>query len=196
MTIGTIQTPQGEQCVETACSPNGQFTLAWCEPDASETTGERRKKGSFWLFRGESVLCSGHLDRPTAGAVADNGAFIVVDLVPTDDLASSLIAFGPAGDLLIRKRFKANINTSAIAPDGAYAICHTCNNPDSRHGNLLTLFDLRKKMEAWHLQPPFWPRSYSFDAARGEVSILMGADLPSSIYRSCVLALEPAKQDS
>jgi hypothetical protein len=34
MAIGTIQTPDGEQCVETTASPNGEYTVAWCEPAA------------------------------------------------------------------------------------------------------------------------------------------------------------------
>lgn len=189
----TLQTTDGMEFAECVRSPSSEFTIAWRDSDGLDTGGARsRGKGVFWLFQGSQEVFKGKMERPNDGAVADDGTFILCDWLFTDALASIFYAFNRSGQVLIRKRFKAKLNNAAVSPDGAYAICHTAHNPSSRHGNLLTLFDLRAKAEVWHLHPPFWPGGYEFNIARGDVSIVLGYRPTSCIWKACVFNLSSA----
>lgn len=157
----TLQTTDGIKFAECVRSPSSEFMIAWRDSDGLDTGGARsRGKGVFWLFQGSQEVFKGKMERPNDGAVAGDGTFILCDWLFTDALASIFYAFNRSGQVLVRKRFNAKLNSAAVSPDGAYAICHTAHNPSSRHGNLLTLFDLRAKAEVWHQHPPFWPGGY------------------------------------
>jgi hypothetical protein len=165
-----------------AKSPNGDFLLVWRDEWASGRDGT---KGSFYLFRRATELCKGRLQRPNDGQVADNSSFVLCDWLFTQKLAGAFYAFDDAGQILIKKQFRANLCSASISQDGAYAACQTAFNPASKHSELLTLFDLRSRAEVWHLHPPFRPETYEFDIAGLELTI-HGSD---PIYKCCVFNL-------
>lgn len=165
-----------------ARSPNGEFLLLWRDEWAC---GHSRTKGPFYLFKGSTELCKGRLQRPNDGQVADNGSFTFCDWLFTEKLAGAFYAFDCAGQILMKKKFRANLINASISRDGAYVACQTAFNPASRHSDLLTLFDLRSRAEVWHLKPPFRPKTYEFDIPRLELTI-RGSD---PIYKCCVFNL-------
>jgi hypothetical protein len=178
----SFTTSDGEVFGRFAASPNREFLLIWRDEWAG---GRSRTKGSFYFFRGTTELCKGLLQRPNDGQVADNGSFVFCDWLFTEKLASTFYAFNCTGEMLIEKKFRANLFNAAISPDGLYAACQTAANPESRHGEILTLFDLRSRSEVWHVSPPFRPETYAFNGPCCELTI-RGR---SPIYRSCVLSL-------
>ncbi len=165
-----------------AKSPNGDFLLVWRDEWAS---GREGTKGSFYLFKGQTELCKGRLQRPNDGQVADNGSFVLCDWLFAQKLAGAFYAFDDAGQILIKKQFRANLCSASISQDGTYAACQTAFNPASRHSELLTLFDLRSQARVWHLHPPFRPETYEFDIPKLELTIRGG----SPIYKRCVFNL-------
>ena len=177
-----FKSSDGEIFARFARSPNREFVLIWRDEWAG---GKNRTKGSYYLFRNEKELCKGHLLRPNDGHVADNGSFVFCDWLFTEKLESVFYAFNSEGEALIEKRFRANLYNAAISQDGIFAACQTAVNRDSRHSELLTLFDLLQRTESWHIQPPFWPETYEFNSPTGELVIRSS----SGVYKSCVLSM-------
>jgi hypothetical protein len=91
------------------------------------------------------VGCNGRLQRPNDGQVADNGSFAFCDWLFTDKLAGAFYAFDCSGQILIKKKFRANLCSASISQDGAYAACQTASNPASRYIYFLSFFDLRSR---------------------------------------------------
>jgi hypothetical protein len=178
----TFCTSDGQVFGRFTRSPSREFVLVWRDEWAA---GRSRTKGTFYLFRGTKELCKGLLQRPNDGQVADNGSFVFCDWLFTGKLASTFCAFNQTGEMLIEKKFRANLFNAAISPDGIFAACQTAVNPASRHSEILTLFDLRSRTEVWHLSPPFWPETYEFNSPNLELTIRGN----SPLYKSCVLSL-------
>jgi hypothetical protein len=183
-----FSTTDGKVFGRFARSPNREFLLIWRDEWAG---GCSRTKGPFYLLRGGKELCKGLLKRPNDGHVADNGSFVLCDWLFTEKLASAFYAFNHDGEVLLEKKFRANLYNAAISPDGSFAACQTAINPASRHSELLTLFDLRSRTEVWHLSPPFWPETYEFNVPNLELTIRSG----SPLHKSYVLNLSaPSRQ--
>jgi hypothetical protein len=181
-------TSDGEVFAQFTRSPNREFLLIWRD---EWVAGKSRTKGSYYLFKNESELCKGHLLRPNDGHLADNGSFIFCDWLFTDKLASAFYAFDSNGEKLIEKKFRANLYNAAISADGMFAACQTAVNAASRHGELLTLFDLGRRTELWHVRPPFWPEKYEFDTSMRMLVIQSSR----GIYQSCTLRIpQPSEQ--
>jgi len=179
-------TSDGQVFGRYAVSPSNEFLLLWRDEWAA---GQSKTKGPFYLFNGETELFKGHLLRPNDGQVANNGSFIFCDWLFTDKLASVFYAFSRAGEMLIEKKLRANLFNAAISPDGLFAVCQTASNPESRHGDMLTLFHLGSRSEVWHLLPPFRPEQYEFDVSQLQLTIRG----KSPVYKSCVLSLDTSK---
>jgi hypothetical protein len=180
--VNFFDTSDGKIFCQSAKSANQGFTLIWRDEWPS---GKIRTRGRYYLFEGQKELCKGQLQRPNDGHVADNGSFILVDWLFTEELMSVFYAFNRDGEKLIERKFRANLYNGAIAVDGDYAACQTAVNRNSRHSEILTLFDLVQRTEVWHIQPPFWPDDYEFNVCGGELVIRSSR----GTYKSCVLRI-------
>jgi DNA-directed RNA polymerase subunit RPC12/RpoP/tetratricopeptide (TPR) repeat protein len=119
-------------------SPDGRYLLAWRESGP----------GAFLLLEERCIICRGKLQRPHDGKVADNGNFVLNDWMLGEGLKGTFYAFDCNGEVLIRKRFQANLSSNGISDDGRFCACQTCT-PDS----FLYLFDLTQKILLKKLKP-------------------------------------------
>ncbi len=137
-----------------ARSPNGKYTIVWRDSDPDGYRGGYRDsgEGDYLLLDGESVLTHGRLQRPNDGRVADTGRFVINDWLFGDGLKGTFYAFESTGTLILSKRFRANLDKSGISFDGSFAVCQTLSS-DNEDANLLTLFDLSRKLVIAQWQP-------------------------------------------
>jgi len=154
-------------------SPNGQWMISWRESGyvVARDGTQTRPKGAWLLYEPtvKRVACKGSMTRPTEGAVANNGAFVLVDMSLGDALESTLHAFDGEGNRLLRKKLHALIMTTAISDSGRYALCLTANSPDG-DGHSMFLFDLKTGSQVFATSPvTAWTSDYLIDEARGEV---------------------------
>jgi hypothetical protein len=164
-------------------SPNQQFLLVWKD---EWQCGGQKKKGPIYLFKNGVELFKTRVQRPNDCEVANNGSFVVCDWLFTEKLESVFHAFSSVGDVLVQKRFRANLNSAAISDDGSYAVCHTAES-DGRHSELCSLYDLNQREEVWHTYLPFWPDAYAFSIPAMELTISTNR----SLYKRCVMSLKP-----
>jgi hypothetical protein len=172
-----------------AKSPNKEFTLLWRDNALCLDARNTRTKGPFYLFKESHELCKGAIERPHDGHVADDGAFLFCDWLFTGESASVFYAFNCAGEVLVKKKFRANLLGASMSPGGEFAACQTVGNRNSRDGELLTLFDLRSHNVVWRLYPPFRAETYEFSVESNQLTIC--CETPNSIVKSAVLKLTP-----
>ncbi len=144
-------------------SDNGQFTLAFCDDDPFKLIGGHRKagKGFYFLIYNNVLTVMGQMERPNDGKVADNGWFIINDWLFTDNLESVAYCFDDKGNIIIRKKLKANLLTNAISRSGNFALFQTANS-DNDYGNNLFFYDLKTQVLIWKKKCDFaWPKEYS-----------------------------------
>lgn len=185
-TVAYINTSDGEVLGHLARSPNQEFTLVSCDRWAGGHDGE---KGSFYLFKNSIELCKGFVQRPNDAHVANDGAFVFCDWLFTKELTSVFYAFNCTGEVLIKKKFRANLLSASISPGGEFAACQTAVNRNSGDSELLTLFDLRSHNEVWRLYPPLRAETYEFNVESNQLTICW--ETPNSIFKSAVLKLTP-----
>jgi hypothetical protein len=154
-------------------SPNGRWLISWRDTDIDGNRGGHRNsgKGAYLLYdtHAKRVVVQGHLERPNHGHVADNGIFVLEDWLFVDDLAGTFYAFAPQGQVLLKRKVTANLASSAISPNGKYAVCQT-NNSGTEDSFSLFLFDLQSGEELFHAEPSAgWTMDYTIDEARTEV---------------------------
>jgi tetratricopeptide (TPR) repeat protein len=122
--------------------------------------------GSYVLYNAvqNKTILRGQLERPNSGRVANNGYFSLEDWgFSGSGLSGVFYVLYPSGEIIIKRRFEANIYNSAISNEGKLAVCQTCHNPSGSDGNLLTLFDLTKKTELFSVHPiEQWAEKYDF----------------------------------
>lgn len=141
-------------------SPNGRFRIAW---DSGEAGAETRKSGRYLLLDGEKIIVEGKMARPSHGAVANNGTFILIDDKQLAELSGALFAFDAHGSQLIARHFKANVFSCGISDDGRLAVCQTCNSSDENDSSILAVFDLSIGRELSTLTPELgWTTDYKF----------------------------------
>ena len=157
------QVPLGIQ----AHSQSGQYMLitADCAQDESTFTVGYRKRGEgqYYLYERHAQVCSGSLQRPNDGNVANNGNFVLCDWLWGDNPKGVFCAFSKNGEKLIEHRFMANLGKTAISEDGCFGLCETfeADNDDS---NCLILFDLRNRTLIWKRMLPYArPNAYVID---------------------------------
>jgi len=129
------------ECVH---SVDGRFTLAWRDADDTGDCVGSRKSGSgkYILLEGKRLLVEGRAARPNDGKVANNGTFIINDWGFGDGLTGTFLAFKVQGMPLLTIKFKANLYTNGLSPDGRFAVCQTLQTPYEPHNTKLFLFDL------------------------------------------------------
>lgn len=154
-------------------SQSAEWVVGWADYDIQELrqnfriiSGHRESGYGFYVLYNtcqNRIILEGRLERPNSGSVANNGYFSLEDWEFGDDLSAVFYVFSPSGEIIIKKRFKANIFNSAISNAGTLAVCQTCHNPSGLDGNLLCLFDLKKKTELFFVHPiTKWAEKYEF----------------------------------
>lgn len=152
-----IQIPSRDFFGPSVKSPNGRYTLAWCDggPDQS-------RKGRYFLLDRGRIIVEGGMPRPNDGRVVDSGVFILNDWGSINTLSGTFTAFDPDGTVRFRRSFRANLFNNGLSDDGHFAVCQTANAPDEDGGSLF-VFDLYegKEIASWHPESG-WANSYGF----------------------------------
>lgn len=154
-------------------SPDGQYVLAWRDgTDAGNRGGYRTEGlGRFLLYRGNRLLVEGRAERPNDGHVANDGTFVINDWLFGGGLNGVFRAYRVTGDLIVERRFEANLYNNGIAADGVLAVCQTCNAPGP-DGSILTVFDLGAGTEIASWMPDSgWASRYDFPADGETISL-------------------------
>jgi hypothetical protein len=154
-------------------SPNGRWMISWIESDIESGQGGNRGrgKGAYLLYdlTENRIVKKGQLERPNNGHVADNGIVLLEDWLLGGGLQGMLYAFAPTGQVLLKRKFTANLATSAISKTGKYAVCQTCNSETEDSGSLF-LFDVQTGKQLFSASPKAgWTSDYHIDEERVEV---------------------------
>ena len=158
---------------ECSRSPNRRWVISWRRGEAdvlNEAKAGSRPDGRYLLYEAttQRVVLRGGLFHPTAGAVADNGAFVLGEINALSALQSTLHACSAKGDKLLLHKIHALILTTAISKSGRYAICTTGNSKHEDGGSLF-LFDLLAGKQVFITEPEAWSTDYYIDEDRIEV---------------------------
>jgi hypothetical protein len=131
-------------------SQNGQHIVAFCDGDPLRHVGGHRKsgKGFYFLISNNNLKLYGQLERLNDGKVANNSFFVVNDWLFDDRTISIGYCFNQNGEIVIKKRFKANLLTNAISPSGGFALFKTCNSNNS-DSDCLFLYDASNGTLLW-----------------------------------------------
>jgi hypothetical protein len=154
-------------------SPNGRWMISWIESDieSSQSGNRERGKGAYLLYdlTENHIVKKGRLERPNNGHVADNGIFLLEDWLSGGGLQGMLYAFAPTGQVLLERKFTANLATSSISKTGKYAVCQTCNS-ETEDGGSLFLFDVQTGKQLFSASPDAgWTNDYDVDEESVEV---------------------------
>lgn len=156
-------------------SPNGEYSIAWMDSDGKGRGGARSSgHGQYVLIRGHTVITHGKMQRPNDGKVANNGTFVINDWLfnrTENNLRGDFYAINSQGEILIRKRYQANLYSCGISPDGKFAVCQTAYSPH-KDGGTLTLFDLTSRKALWQIEPYEWGNNYKFDVENNVVYVI------------------------
>ncbi len=116
-------------------STNGRYLLAWSDHD-----------GLYILLEGNKVIAKGKMQGPNDGKVSNTGNCIFNDWSGSDEkLSGTFYAFAASGEILIRKDFRANLDTNGLSDDGRFAFCSTCRSDCKADSNKTFIFDLEAK---------------------------------------------------
>jgi hypothetical protein len=131
-------------------SPNGRYILAFHDGDPFNHVGGHRSKGKghYFLIEDNVLIVEGQIERPNDGKVANNGTFILNDWLFDSNTISIAYAFDRNGNVLIKKKLKANLLINGLSPTGNYALFKTANSNSTDH-NVLLLYDLFSKELVW-----------------------------------------------
>ncbi|NLE01617.1 MAG: hypothetical protein GX640_17270 [Fibrobacter sp.] len=145
-------------------SSNKDWIIAWSDSDSATGTGGYREsgKGSYVLIHNSKPCIIGKLERPSLAKVADNGTFIINDIMFGDNLASVLIIFDNCGNEIIKHRFEAKMFSTGLSECGQYAACQLCFS-ESEDSGQMALFSLEQRNVLWKARPyPEWVESFDF----------------------------------
>lgn len=158
-------------------SPSGRFRLIWSDRDPGGRIGGARTSGhGRWsLLDEDRLVIEGRLERPSHGQVADDGTFIIADVLFGDALACKIQAYRADGSRIFSRDIAANLVGCAIAGDGRHAIYQTANAPGSPDSCRYFLFDLAGGDEIANWEPETgWASDYAFDRAADLVYLIDG----------------------
>lgn len=146
---------------QSATSPSGQYQLIW--QDRSAQPNGPDIAGRYALLDRGMLRAEGRMDRPQDGKVADNGTFILNDWGSSEELAGTFTAFSSGGELIVERRYTANLLNNGLADDGGLAVCQACNAPKSPDSSILSVFDLEARaiIAEWWAESG-WASSYEF----------------------------------
>lgn len=159
-------------------APGGRW-LVGCRDSDGKSRGGGRASGNgqvvlLDLQTKRVMLTLDNIARPTHGAVADDGSFLILDTGFGTKLESQLVAISQAGVERFRKKYQANLYTVDGSPCGRYAVAQTCNAPKSPHSNLLECLDLSTGQPLFSISPVTpWTKQYRFEVVAGQLSRLL-----------------------
>lgn len=152
-------------------SPNGRYTLAWCDGSGLRGGARDSGEGRYILLDGKQVVVDGAMQRPNDGRVADNGTFVLNDWRFSSELTGIFWAFRSDGSLILSRSFSANLFNNGLSVDGAFACCQTCNSP-SEDSSVLAIFDLIGGQEISTFSAESgWASDYEFPPGAGVVRL-------------------------
>lgn len=154
-------------------SPSGRWVVSWSDSEPGGSSGGARDSGlGFYLLYDtvqRKVVVEGNLQRPNNGSVSDNGTFTLEDWLFSSELSGVFYVFDKSGRAIVTRAVKANLLTSAISPNGLFALCQTANSK-TEDCNSLFLFDLSTGEELYKVSPlAGWPERYEIDESSGQV---------------------------
>jgi len=155
-------------------SQNGEYTLVWSDSDPSAGVGGYRERGhgSYALVHNDAVVCTGKLERPNDGKVANNGTFVIADWCFGGSLKSRLHGFLSSGQQILRSEFSANMFNTGLSNTGEYAVAQLASSP-TEDGGCLAFFNLSEGKLLWKKVPETgWAESYRFDDERYKIGLV------------------------
>jgi transcription elongation factor Elf1 len=122
-------------------SSDSRYRLTWREAFAGERT-----LGPYLLLDGNRVIVRGRMQRPNDGKVSNNGNFVLNSWTGNGEkLSGTFYAFATSGEILVRKKFRANLNHNGISDNGRFAFCDTCTSDFEAHSDKTFVFDLETR---------------------------------------------------
>lgn len=150
--------------------------LAWADSDFEDKRGGSRDSGhgTYLLFVDGRLHINGRMERPNCGKVCDAGTFILEDWMFGNQLNGIFYAFNEAGEILVQKKFSANLYNSGLADDGSCAVCNTCVSEDETDSSIVAVYDLQRRIERSRFLPITGPgHTYTFEPEREIIHFLM-----------------------
>jgi tetratricopeptide (TPR) repeat protein len=156
-------------------SSNGIFLLAWRDRhyQVDENNYTSKVGGDYYLFENENLIVEGHLSRPNDGKISDNGTFILNDWDEAIAQCGTFLSFDKAGNLILARKFKANLLNNGLDDSGKYAVCQTCNAEFDNDSGRLVVFSLEDASEISNSIPESgWANSYEFEIQQSIVKLV------------------------
>lgn len=104
---------------------------------------------NYTILEKEKVVSYGKVPRLKNGRIANNGNFIISSWGFSTNSPGIFHAFNNNGDLLFKRRLKANIYNIEISQNGKFAVCQTCKSEYEKYSNKLLFFDLKNNDLLW-----------------------------------------------
>jgi hypothetical protein len=124
-------------------SPNGRFVVGACDRGGSNA------RGACALLEGGKTRFKKSIQRANNPHVTNEGMVLVEDWKDDGKLDGALLALDRNGELLWRRDFKANIDTSGLSEDGLRAFVSTCNSDNELHSGKTFFLDARTGAVLW-----------------------------------------------
>ncbi len=130
--------------------------------------------GKYYLLENEKVKIKGRCDRPQNGDVANNGCFVLNNRKSfAKDLSGELLIFNNIGEILIRKKFDANIINNKISKNGGHVLCQLAHSP-SKDSDTIVFFNVNERRQVWQVTHPYGGAdSYELDDFNKIISLIL-----------------------
>jgi hypothetical protein len=154
-------------------SENSEWKIAWSDSDPASGTGGYRKsgKGTFVLLHGSTPCFSVQVERPSLPNVANNGTFLINDMLFDENAGSVLYIFNSAGQNIFQNNFTSKIYSTGISACGKFAACKLYFS-DSEDSGLISFINIDMGRIEWKKQPyPGWGDEFIFDSESKILSI-------------------------
>ena len=160
-------------------SLNGLYAIACSDSDYQSSNGGCRESGCgrYALLSGQNILLWGKIPRPYGGQVADNGTFIINDLMFGNELRGTFFAFNRQGAILVKKMVNAHILNLGISDNGSYACFQTANSDNNNDGNSLFIYKLFNGTQISQFSPLCGVASkYCFDETNALIHLIYNTE--------------------
>lgn len=130
-------------------------------------------KGEYAFIKNNNLVIHKKMPRPNDGKVANNGNFIINDWGNSEKLSGTFYTLNESGNIIIKKKFKANLYNNGLSNNGEFAVCQMANSPHEEYSSKLFLFDLEKgKLINSFVPKTGWADNYSFDIKNNELVLI------------------------
>lgn len=155
-------------------SRNEEYTLVWSDWDSQNKIGGYRMSGhgSFVLVQNDALVCTGKLERPNDGKVANNGTIAISDWRFGSGLKSRLCCYARDGEEVFRHDFRANMHNIGLSDLGRNGVVQLYHS-DSDDSGRLVFIDLLHAKVVWKITPKTgWADSYLFDDNESKLGLI------------------------